>query len=157
KFGGVESAKESYRDQKGLPLLESLVQDLRHSVRTLRKSRVFALVAVASLGLGIGANTAIFSLIDALLLRELPVREPNRLFALTQTGSKQLKSTSNIRYGLFKNLEGQHQILSGIFTFSGSPRSNVTVGSHGEVTDALLVSHDYFRVLGVQAQLGRTF
>src|SRR5262249_22685770 len=118
---------------------------------------VFALVAVASLGLGIGANTAIFSLIDALLLRELPVREPNRLFALTQTGSKQLKSTSNIRYGLFKNLEGQHQILSGIFTFSGSPRSNVTVGSHGEVTDALLVSHDYFRVLGVQAQLGRTF
>jgi predicted permease len=157
KFGSVESAKESYRDQKGLPFLESLVQDLRHSLHTLRKSPVFALVAVVSLGLGIGANTAIFSLIDALLLRELPVREPHRLFALTQTGSMQLKSSSNIRYGLFRQLEDQHQTLSGIFTFHGSPRSNVTVGSQGEVTDALMVSRDYFRVLGVQAQIGRTF
>ena len=76
KFGGVESAKESYRDQKSLMFLESLVQDLRHGLRSLRKSPVFALVAVVSLGLGIGANTAIFSLIDALLLRELPVRDP---------------------------------------------------------------------------------
>ena len=59
KFGGIEPIKENYRDQKGLPLLESLVQDLRHSLRTLRKSPVFALVAVVSLGLGIGANVAI--------------------------------------------------------------------------------------------------
>jgi predicted permease len=158
KFGGVESIKESCRDQKGLPLLESLVQDLRHSLRTLRKSPVFALAAVVSLVLGIGANTAIFSLIDALLLRELPVREPHRLFALTQTGRRvSLKSSSNIHYGLFRQLEEEHQILSGIFTFHGAPRSNVTVGSQGEVTDALMVSQDYFRVLGVQPQIGRKF
>ncbi|SPE26761.1 conserved membrane hypothetical protein [Candidatus Sulfopaludibacter sp. SbA3] len=157
KFGGIESLKESYRDQKGLPFLESLVQDLRHSLRTLRKSPVFAFVAVVSLGLGIGANTAIFSLIDALLLRELPVREPHRLFALTQMGRKNLKPSSNIHYGLFRQLEEDRQILSGIFTFSGAPRSNVAVGTQGEVTDALMVSRDYFRVLGVQPQIGRTF
>ena len=157
KFGGIESIKENYRDQKGLPFLESLAQDLRHSLRMLRKSPMFTLVAVVSLGLGIGANTAIFSLIDALLLRELPVREPHRLFALTQTGRKSLKSSSNIRYGLFRQLEREHQALSGIFTFAGSPRSNVTIGTQGEVTDALLVSHDYFRVLGVHPQIGRTF
>ena len=146
KFGGVELAKESYRNQKGLPFLESLAQDLRHSLRALRKSPVFALVAVVSLGLGIGANTAIFSLIDALLLRELPVREPQRLFSLSQTGQLSLKSSSNIRYGLFRQLEAQSQVLSGIFTFYGSPRSNVTVASQSEVTDALVASRDYFRV-----------
>ena len=154
KFGGIEPIKENYRDQKGLPFLESLVQDLRHS---LRKSPVFALVAVISLGLGIGANTAIFSLIDALLLRELPVPEPHRLFTLSQTGRKGLRLRSNIPYGLFRQLEEERQILSGIFTFSGAPRSNVTVGSQGEVTDALVVSHDYLQVLGVHPEIGRTF
>lgn len=157
KFGGVQSVKESYRDQKCPQFLESVAQDLRHSVRSLCKSPVFAFVAVVSLGLGIGANTAIFSLIDALLLRDLPVHEPHRLFALTQTGSKKLKASSNIRYGFFRQLEEQPQILSGIFTFHGSPRTNVTVGSQGEVTDALVASHDYFRVLGVRAEIGRTF
>lgn len=157
KFGGVESAKENYRDQKGLPFLESLAQDLRHTMRTLRKSPVFTLVAVVSLGLGIGANTAIFSLIDALLLRELPVREPQRLYSLSQTGRKSLKSSSNIRYGLFRQLEEDRQILSGIFTFHGSPRSNVTVGSQSELTDPLVASRNYFRVLGIQPLIGRTF
>src|SRR5262245_18069138 len=74
KFGGVESSKESYRDRKSLPFPESVAHDLRYVLRSLRKRPVFAVVAVISLGLGIGANTAIFSLIDALLLRELPVR-----------------------------------------------------------------------------------
>jgi predicted permease len=157
KFGGVESAKENYRDQKGLPVLDSVAQDLRHTMRTLRKSPVFTLVAVVSLGLGIGANTAIFSLIDALLLRELPVREPQRLYSLSQTGRKSLKSSSNIRYGLFRQLEVERGILSGIFTFYGSPRSNVTVGSQSEVTDALAASRDYFRVLGIQPLIGRAF
>ena len=74
--------KESYRDQRGFPLLDSLTQDVRHAVRTLHKSRGFALAVVGSLALGIGANTAIFSLLDAVLLKSLPVPQPRDLHLL---------------------------------------------------------------------------
>jgi len=157
KFGGIESAKESYRDRRTLPVLEHLLQDLRYAVRALRKNPAFTAVAVLSLALGIGANTAIFSLIDAVLLRELPIRDPHRLFSLSLAGPKGPKEMSSIRYGLFKQLQNDRQILSGIFTFHGSPRANIVVGQQGEVTDALVASADYFRVLGVEPLIGRTF
>src|SRR5689334_11080614 len=79
RLGGIESMKEAYRDQRGLPMLETFWQDIRYGARMLRKNPSFAAVAVLTLALGIGANTAIFSVLDKLILRTLPVQAPERL------------------------------------------------------------------------------
>jgi hypothetical protein len=86
EFGGLEQMKEAYRDRRGLPWIEILVKDVRYSVRGLRRNPVFTLAAVFSLALGIGANTAIFSFVDRLLLRMLPVDRPEQLLSLYRTG-----------------------------------------------------------------------
>ncbi len=79
KLGGLASIREVHREQRGMPVLDVLAQDLRYAVRMLWKSPAFSAVVTLSLALGIGANTALFSLVDDLLLRSLPVREPDRL------------------------------------------------------------------------------
>jgi hypothetical protein len=82
EFGGLDQVKDQCRDVRGTRMLEELVRDVRYALRVLRKSPGFTIAAIASLALGIGANTAIFSLIDAAMLKSLPVREPERLIEL---------------------------------------------------------------------------
>jgi hypothetical protein len=112
-FGSVESRKESYRDQCGLPVFESIDRDLRYALRGVRKKPGFAAVATLSLALGIGANTAIFSLIDAVLLRPLPVLDPDRLVAIYHhdLGRGGLSSSSYPDYEFYR---GQNRVFSGM-------------------------------------------
>src|SRR5271156_3168451 len=85
QLGGVEQTKEIYREQRGLPMLETLMQDLRFGARMLRKNPGFTTVAGLTLALGIGANTAIFTLLDSVMLRSVPVRDPAHLFVFQWT------------------------------------------------------------------------
>jgi hypothetical protein len=82
KFGAVEAIKEDYRDQRGLPFLETLAQDIRHALRRLRHAPGFTITAILTLALGIGATTSIFTLAHAVLLKSLPVSHPNELYRL---------------------------------------------------------------------------
>src|SRR2546425_8316167 len=82
KFGAVEATKESYRDQRGLPFMETLIQDTRHALRRLRMAPAFTITAILTLALGIGATTSIFTLVHAVLLKSLPVANPEELYRL---------------------------------------------------------------------------
>ena len=103
-FGGVETAKESYRDQRGLPWLEALAQDVRYAFRGMRQNPGFSCVAVLCLALGIGANTAIFSVMNAVMLKTLPVRHPEELYLLgwiAPKGPPRSVYSGNTGYGDF--------------------------------------------------------
>ncbi len=152
-LGGPEQVKEMCRDARGTRWLEELVQDLRIGVRMLRKNPGFTLVVAATLALGIGANTAIFGLVDALLLRPLPVvKAPGELVLLVR-GEGQ---GSPLSYPDFKVLRERNEVLSDLalytqaaISFGNNVRSEVVLGD--------MVSGNYFDVLGIQPSLGRPF
>jgi predicted permease len=153
-FGGVEQAKERSRDARGVRWIEDLWQDLRYGSRMLMKNPGFTFVAGATLTLGIGANTAIFSLVEALLLRPLPYAEPDRLVLLSEKGGA--GERNNIPYPNFsdwreraKSFEGMASIRKQTLNLTGVDKP---VSLRGRT-----VNWDFFHLLGVQPQLGRLF
>lgn len=164
KLGALEAARERYHAEEGLPIVENLLQDLRYACRQLRKSPGFATVAVLSLGLGIGANTAIFSLIDAVLLRDLPVESPKQLVLFGRgrwVGSVDEmphKSWDLFSYPFFREFSSRNNVYSGIAAVD-----SIEFGTHASFDGGAmwlsridLVSGNFFDVLGVPAALGRT-
>jgi predicted permease len=136
--------------------MRDLLSDLSFAFRTFVKAPVFAGVAVLSLALGIGANTAIFTLLDQVLLRPLPVKDPQQLVQLRWEGSHYGSNTgyAAISYPMYKDFRDRNQVFSGVICRYALPLS-LGLNGRGERLDGELVSGNYFQVLGVQAALGR--
>jgi macrolide transport system ATP-binding/permease protein len=156
KFGGVEQVKESYRDRSSLSSVDSTLQDLRYGLRMLWKDKGFTAVALFSLALGIGANTAIFSLVDSVLIKTLPVKNPERLFSLERGDLPPSRSRPAFSRAFFEKAGMQQELLAGVCTFASNPRVNVALNGQPEIASAQRVSGGFFAVLGVNALLGRT-
>lgn len=159
-FGGLEQAKEAYRDQRGVPFLETLFLDLRYGLRMMAKDAGFTAVAVVSLGLGIGANTTIFSFVNALLFRPPAVEAPGRLLEVWNQNPKAsgIQQYVPLSYPEFIYYRDHIQMFSGFAAFDGDPRIATWVRPEmGERVQAGLVSSDFFSVLGIKPSLGRDF
>jgi putative ABC transport system permease protein len=148
KFGGVESAKESYRDQRGLPQLDALAQDTRYAFRAMRKNPGFTAVAVLSLALGIAATTAIFSIVNSTLLAPLPYGDPGRLVTISLDGA--------ITAPLFESFRQEARSLEQAALFV-NVSLNLAGSGEPERVPAARVSAGLFNLLGAQPRLGRTF
>src|SRR5215510_1444994 len=157
-FGGVERFKEESRDVRGVRLFEEVWQDLSYGARMLRRSPGFTAVATLSLALGIGANTAIFSVLYAVMLRPLPYRDPNHLVLIFSKGSEDPKEP--ILLDDFATLKSQSQSFEAMAIFyknTGFSRVNLTGAAEPEVAQGGFVSADFFPLMGMAPQVGRLF
>jgi len=161
QFGNVTLLKEISRDMFGFGSLEILAQDLRYGLRMLRNNLGFTAVIVLTLALGIGANTAIFSIINAIMLRNLPVQAPEELLSVGDSSMTGTLSNggpvSNIfSYPLYRKIREQNQVFTGLLASGRTGRLEVGAGTN-ETARGGLVSGNYFEVLGVRPLLGRAF
>jgi len=141
--------------------ISMLAQDLRYGLRQLKQSPGFTIAAVLSLALGIGANTAIFQLVDAVRLKTLPVRDPQQLayvdFAKGSARSGWFSTRSaRLTYAQWDEIRAQQQAFSGVAAWSAA-RLNLATGGEARYAESLYVSGDFFRVLGVEPTIGRIF
>ena len=153
ELGGVEAVKEDVRDARGVRPIDDLVADVRYGVRILRKAPAFTAVAVLTLALGIGANTAMFSLVDAILRHPLPYDRPEQLVRLH--ASKPSFEKGSISFPNFLDWQAQNRTFSAMAVSRGGSFT-LTGAGDAERVSAALISADYFKVLGVRPLLGRT-
>jgi putative ABC transport system permease protein len=156
RLGGIEQTKEDYRDRRGLPFLEALLQDLRYALRTFRKSPAFTSVVVLTLALGIGANTAIFSLMNAVLLQKLPVRNSGELVVVQYNDPQSGRENEDFSYPMYQALRDKNSVFAGAFCRSGVD-FNASYAGKSERATGEMVSGNYFEVLGVRPWIGRLF
>jgi predicted permease len=154
KLGGVERTKENYRDRRGLPWLERLLQDIRFGLRMLRKNPGFTAVAILTLTLGIGVNVAIFSVIDATLLNPIPLPEPDRLVSLFATWPS--FGHAAFSYPNFLDIQRDSRSFSGVAGWRVDWFSLTGVGEP-EQLHGKMISSNAFSLLGIRPILGRTF
>ena len=172
EFGGVDARREESRDALGLRLLDELVADLRYAVRALRQSPTFAAVAILSLGLGIGANTAMFSLMETLLWKTLPVARPDQLrqvwwvsgpnAAMSSTWGNELptatggRTSSSLSYAGFLAIQQAAEAEgASVSAFKSIGRLTAIVDGRAEMVVGELVSGDLYRAIGVTPVVGR--
>ena len=157
-IGGVEQRKEQMRDARGISPIENLARDLRLALRQLRKQPGFAVTAIVSLALGIGANTAMFQLLNALTLRTLPVRAPQELAEIRLTGDgrdgRHTGRNRQVSLPQYLEIERHQQAFQSLLAF-GDTRFNLSAAGEVRYVDGLWVSGTFFETLGVQPLLGR--
>ncbi len=168
EFGGVEQTKEASRDMRGTARLESIVRDLRYALRSLLSRPAFTVTVIATLALGIGANTAIFTLVDAFLLRPLPVPHPEQLVivsdpaAVNSNGTASPPITDFVSFPLYQDVRARNTVLTDMYA-NGPPFGSIDMelgtgtGAPAEQPHARFVTGNFFSVLGVSAYAGRTF
>src|SRR6266436_552101 len=155
-FGGVEQTKESYRDQRGLPMIDTTLQDLRFGFRILRRSPGFSLLAILCLTLGIGANAAVFSWIEGILFRPYPaVTHQDRLVAVGGTARGEAGGNP-LSWPDFLDLQRSCTLCETLFV-SKITGTTLSIGDRAERTTGSIVSANYFDAIGVAPMLGRGF
>jgi predicted permease len=132
-----------------------LTRDILYSIRLLRKTPITTVVAIVSLATGIGANAAIFSLINALLLRPLPIRDPRSLVLLQTTGEQTVDSKDGLSVAMFQELRRSQKVFSGMFLWQGGGVDNFEVDGATYASSLETVSGDYFSTLGIRPMIGR--
>jgi macrolide transport system ATP-binding/permease protein len=161
KLGGVEQTRELYHDRQTLPVLEVFMQDLRYGLRMLRKNPGFTAVAVLSLALGIGANTTIFTVVNAILLNALPVRDLPRLVEMDTIDSKTLVTQARseklgMSFPNFQDYRRDNQVFTDLAAFM-PVAVTWSGGAEPRQLQSELVSANYFEVLGIRPARGRFF
>jgi predicted permease len=164
RFGGIESTKQDCRDRLGFPFLEAFLYDLRYAARSLARSRMFTVVAVATLAFGIGATTTMFTVAQAVLLRPLPYAQPGRLVAIAEVDRVKPSTGANVASADFAEWQRMNTVFSGMAAYvgideRGKVRIDLPLTGIGEtrILKGLVVYSNLFDVLGVAPVLGRNF
>jgi predicted permease len=152
EFGNIAVIQEQVRDTRGLNLIEDTLRDLRYAFRSMRRAPGYTAVAALSLALAIGANTAIFSLVNVLMLRDLRVASPHEL---VEIGRLVKSSRGNFSYPIYERIRDQNTVLSGVFAMQ-SGTVQATIGEAVRQPIGRFVSENFFEVLGVSPAIGRT-
>jgi predicted permease len=160
RFGGVAGAKEGHRDARLLPGVDALLQDLRYAVRACRANRAFTAVTVLILALGVGANVAVVSVVDTLMLKPLPFPEPQRLAWLAVgSGEGPLSAVTYTvsAYEEFKRRNESFERVTCYNPFLGNSETKLVGRGEPQPVAGLMVAEDFFSTLGVRPELGRSF
>ena len=160
QFGGVQQARERHRESRGLPWLDVLIQDLQFTFRTLRRDSSFTIIAVVILALGIGANIAVFSVVNTILLRPLPFRDAQQLVRIVEKDAKSGESGRTYTADATQDFQQQNrsfQSVSGYFAFTGPNNFKLSGDSQPLPATGMLVAEGFFETLGVQPAIGRLF
>src|SRR6185369_3914769 len=172
RFGGVDAAKEAVRDTRSIPFLETLARDISFSVRLLWQNKTWTAVAVITLALGVGANTALFALIYNYSVQKLPVHNPDQLVTFRWYGGTNARSLTSddayvehaaneragggVSFDVLKRFQAANRTLSDIFAFANAANLNVARHGEAEFATGYFVTGNFYSALGMQADLGRT-
>jgi predicted permease len=160
-LGGVEQSKEMHRDARGLPAIETILQDLRYALRTLQRDRGFALFITLIIALGVGASATVFSVVNSLLVKPLPLKDPGSLVWIANKvdteDNMSGRTVQVIPMMAYRDRNQSFADIAGFFAFFGVGDFNLTGDGEPERLTAVAVSKTFFPVLGVGPQLGRHF
>ena len=153
RFGGIQQMKEDHRDERGVRWVENLLRDLGYGMASLGRDPAFAAVTIGLLALGIGANTAMFSIVDAVMLKPLPFPEPERMVRVWESTPQGRNGTTTLTFLDWKRQRDLFEALS----VENPTSAAVATGGDPARVPGKQVSTDYFQVFGVKPQIGRTF
>jgi len=157
ELGGIEQVKEQIREERIGNWLHSVISDCRYGIRQLRKNPGFTAVAVMTLALGIGANTAMFSMVDGVVLRPLPFQDAGRLYTLWERNTKMGYEQNPPAAGNFRDWRDHNRVFHQMAAFDSTQTFNLAGNSSPERVDGAAVSPELFALLGVSPLIGRAF